>query len=253
MFKRKQKLSQMSGKNIMQAVGEKYSQVACEPGRKFNFPTGRKFAESVGYSKELLDNLPAGISESFTGAGNPQPFVNLQAGEILLDLGCGAGLDLYLYAQKSGANSKCYGLDISEGMLAKARHNLTQLGVSNLELLCSPADEILLADNFIDVVTSNGIYNLSPNKEAVLREAYRVLKPGGRTVFSEIVLKEALPDNIRENIDDWFRCIGGALPEGDFVSIMKKAGFSSVEIISKSRNARCGHQLAICANIRGYK
>ncbi len=253
MFVRKQKLSKMSGKEIMQAVGEKYSQVACEPGKKFNFPVGRAFAESVGYSKELLDNLPAGISESFTGAGNPQPFVNLQHGECLLDLGCGAGLDLYLYSQKGGINNKYYGLDISEAMIAKVRSNLNKLEVSNVELLSFPADKIPLADNMVDVVTSNGIYNLSPDKKAVLSEVYRVLKPGGRTVFSEIVLKEALPVMIRENIDDWFRCIGGALPEHDFIDLMKKVGFGRVEIISKARNARCGHKLAVCANIRGIK
>jgi ubiquinone/menaquinone biosynthesis C-methylase UbiE len=105
----------------------------------------------------------------------------------------------------------------------------------------------------VDIITSNGIYNLSPDKEAVLREIFRVLKPGGRTVFSEIVLKASLEEEIRKNINDWFRCIGGALTEPDFVALMRKVGFEKVEILSKSRNARTGHKLALCANIRAWK
>jgi SAM-dependent methyltransferase len=250
---RKQQLLNMSAEEIMQAVREKYSQVALAPGQKFNFPVGKQFAESVGYSKELLEQLPSDMSESFTGAGNPQPYVNLKGGETLLDLGCGAGLDLFLYAEKIGSYGKLYGLDIAPDMIDKAQQNLKQQGIDQVELICSSADSIPVDDNIIDVVTSNGIYNLVPDKEAVFKEVYRILKPGGRTVFAEIVLKEALPKETRKNIEDWFRCIGGALPEHDFLALMKKVGFSRIEVICKARNARCGHQLAVCANIQAYK
>lgn len=246
-------LSQMSQQEIQAVVSEKYSQVAVAPGFGFNFPVGRKFAESVGYSKELLEQLPKSMYESFTGAGNPQQHVGIKPGEALLDLGCGAGLDLYLYAQKVGATGQLYGLDLSQAMLDKAQANLARMGVKNCRLFCCPADKIPLEDNAVDIVTSNGIYNLSPDKEAVLREVLRVLKPGGRIVFSEIVLAYALPEEIRKNIDDWFRCIGGALPEVKFLELMRKIGFIRPEVLSKAKNARCGHKLAICANIRAYK
>ncbi len=246
-------LREMNHDEIKQAVSDRYSQVATSPQAKFNFPVGRKFAESVGYAAGLLDSLPAGMYESFTGAGNPQGHVDLSGGETLLDLGCGAGLDLYLYARKISDSGKVYGLDISQEMLNKTRRNLIQMGVSNFELFCAPADRIPLNDVSVDIVTSNGIYNLSPDKEAVLREAFRVLKPGGRTVFAEIVLQSPLEEEVRKSIEDWFRCIGGALPESDFLALMQKAGFRRAEILSKARNARCGHKLATCANIRAYK
>ncbi|MHC5056509.1 MAG: methyltransferase domain-containing protein [Planctomycetota bacterium] len=246
-------LQDMSAGEIKRAVAEKYSQVAAAPRGKFNFPVGRAFAESVGYPPGLLDTLPASMWESFTGAGNPQPHVRPRVGETVLDLGCGAGLDLYLYAGAVGPAGKVYGLDMSEAMVAKASRNMTELGVERVEFLCAPADAIPLADASVDLVTANGIFNLSPDKDAVMREAHRVLRPGGRTVFAEIVLKAPLPEEVRKDINDWFRCIGGALPEGDFLARLEAAGFDRAEILSKGRNARTGHKLATCAVIRAVK
>ncbi|MBI5789150.1 MAG: metalloregulator ArsR/SmtB family transcription factor [Candidatus Schekmanbacteria bacterium] len=246
-------LLQMSEEEIKLAVAERYSQVAQNPQAKFNFPVGRKFAESVGYPPELLSSLPEGMWQSFTGAGNPQAYVDVRAGECLLDLGCGAGLDLYLYARKVGKSGRLYGLDLSEAMLSKAQANLTALGIENCHFISAPADRIPLEAGSMDIVTSNGIYNLSPNKEAVLREVFRVLKPGGRTIFSEVVLSAPLPEEVRKNINDWFRCIGGAMPEAGFLELMHRVGFVRAEVLHKERNARCGHQLAICANIKAYK
>ncbi|MBI3849844.1 MAG: methyltransferase domain-containing protein [Verrucomicrobia bacterium] len=246
-------LSEMTSNEIKAAVREKYSLVATTPDAEFNFPVGRTFAESVGYPKLLLDQLPASIWESFTGAGNPQPFVDAKPGETLLDLGCGAGLDLYLYARAVGPTGRCYGVDIAEAMAAKARENLRTLGVANVEILVGHSDNIPLPDASVEIVASNGIYNLSPLKEPVMREVFRVLKPGGRTVFAEIVLKRALPEEVRKSVKDWFRCIGGALPESDFVAAMKKIGFERIEVLAKGRNARTGHELALCATMRAFK
>lgn len=246
-------LSQMTKKEIEDAVRCKYGEVAASPECKFNFPVGKAYALQVGYPRDVLDALPASMSDSFTGANNPQPFVELKEGEVVLDLGCGAGLDLFFYAKAVGTKGKAYALDISEVMLDKARANMASVGIGNTETLCGLSDDISLDDSSVDVVASNGIYNLSPDKEAVLREVFRVLRPGGRTVFSEIVLKEAFGEEIRKGISDWFRCIGGALPEADFIALMRKVGFEKIEVISKMRNARTGHQLAICANVRAYK
>ncbi|HAZ10611.1 MAG TPA: arsenite S-adenosylmethyltransferase [Candidatus Omnitrophica bacterium] len=246
-------LSKMTQDEIKNAVKEKYGKVAKEPCANFNFPVGKAFALKVGYPKDILDKLPPSMYESFTGANNPQPFINLKKGEVVLDLGCGAGLDVYFYAQAVGGKGKVYGLDISEDMVNKAKRNLGAAGIKNVEIKCGHSDNLGFQDNFFDVVASNGIYNLSPDKEVVMRDVFRVLKPGGRTVFCEIVLKEKLPEGVKKNIDDWFRCIGGALPEGEFFALMQKAGFKNIEIISKVRNARTGHPLAICANVRAYK
>lgn len=238
---------------IKKMVKDKYSEVAKDPCAVFNFPVGRAFALKVGYPKEILDKLPQSLYESFTGANNPQPFVELKEGEVVLDLGCGAGLDLYFYAQKVTDKGKVYGLDISEAMVEKARKNMELAGIKNVEVKIGYSDNLPFADNYFDVAASNGIYNLSPSKEAVMREVFRVLKPGGRTVFCEIVLKKALSEEERKNANDWFRCIGGALVESDFLALMEKVGFKNIEVISKVRNARTGHHSAVCANIRAYK
>jgi len=249
----KKSLDEITLEEIKEAVKEKYSQVAKEPTATFNFPVGKAFALKVGYPKAILDKLPQSMYESFTGANNPQPFVELKEGEVVLDLGCGAGLDLYFYAKAVGSKGKVYGLDISEEMVNKAISNMSKIGTRNVEIKCGLSDAIPFHNNSMDIVASNGIYNLSPDKEAVMKEVLRVLKPGGRTVFCEIVLKEPLPDEIRMDMNDWFRCIGGALPEADFFSLMKKVGFETLEIISKVRNARTGHKLAVCANVRAFK
>ncbi|HAJ57630.1 MAG TPA: arsenite S-adenosylmethyltransferase [Candidatus Omnitrophica bacterium] len=238
---------------IKKMVKDKYSEVAANPCGVFNFPVGKAFALKVGYPKEILDKLPDSLTESFTGANNPQPFVELKEGEVVLDLGCGAGLDLYFYAKAVGDKGRAYGLDISVDMVNKARENMVKAGIENVEIHSGESDKMPFNDNFFDVVASNGIYNLSPDKEAVKREVYRVLKPGGRTVFSEIVLNEPLSEEERKSHSDWFRCIGGALVEKDFLALMEKAGFKNIEVISKCRNARTGHRSAICANVRAYK
>ncbi len=249
----KKPLQELSPQEIQAAVADRYGEVATAPGQKFNFPVGRAFAESVGYDAAQLDRLPRGIWESFTGAGNPQPFVDAQPGETVLDLGCGAGLDLYLYAKKVGSSGKLYGLDLSPAMLDKARSNLSTSGVTNVDWLLAPADAIPLPDRSVDLVTANGIYNLSPDKDAVMREVARVLKPGGRTIFAEIVLKSALPVEVRREIDDWFRCIGGALVQHDFLERLERNGLIHPQVLWIGRNARTGHPLSLSAVIRAER
>jgi len=249
----KKSLNEMGHDEIKEAVRNKYGTVAKDPCAAFNFPVGKAFALKVGYPKDILDKLPPTMYESFTGANNPQPFAELKEGEVVLDVGCGAGLDIYFYAKDVGISGRVYGLDISQDMVDKATSNMNKVGIKNVEVKCGHSDNLPFEDNFFNVVTSNGIYNLSPDKEKVMREVFRVLKPGGRTVFCEVVLKDKLPEDIRKNIDDWFRCIGGALPEKEFIALMEKIRFKSIEIISKIRNARTGHKLAVCANIRAYK
>ena len=219
---KKKALREMSSDEIKKAVNEKYSKVAKEPQAAFNFPVGKTFALNVGYPKEILDKLPHSMYESFTGANNPQPFIELKEGEVVLDLGCGAGLDFYFYVKAVGVKGKAYGLDISEDMVNKAKANMEAIGFKNVEIECGHSDNLPFQDSLFDLVASNGIYNLSPDKERVMREVFRVLKPGGRTVFCEVVLKDQLPENVRKNIDDWFRCIGGCFTRKRFLSTYGK-------------------------------
>ncbi len=247
------KLKDMTKEEIKEACCLKYGEVATNPNGSFNFPIGREFASSVGYPKELLANLPESIIESFCGVSYPPGFDVMKKADIVLDIGCGAGLDLYIASTIVGSTGRVIGIDFSDEMVKKAKINMEKLNVVNVEIRKAPSDSIPLENESVDVVTSNGIYNLSPNKEAVMREAFRVLKPKGVIALSEIVLKKPLQKEIRKNIEDWFRCIGGALTEKAFLELLMKVGFVDVSVVSRGRNARTGHELAIYANIIGKK
>src|SRR3989344_5902120 len=246
-------LDKVSHGYLKQLVGQKYDQVATCPLDKHGFPTGKLFALAVGYTKEELDKLPESLVESFAGVNYPPSFEEMRQGNIILDIGCGAGMDLYFASQKVGVYGKVYGVDISEEMVKKARNNVQTLTLTNVEVRLAHADSLPLEDGSVDVVTSNGIYNLSPDKKAALKEAYRVLKSGGILCFSEIVLKQELEQEMRKSVKDWFRCIGGALTKDKFIALMEEAGFKNVEILSTYRNARCGHESAMVASIKAYK
>lgn len=243
----------MAPGEILDAVCDKYSRVATHPHERFSFPVGREFAESVGYPKELLERLPASMTESFAGAHNPLLFADLEPGETVLDLGCGAGLDMYIAATAVGPGGFVHGLDMSDRMLKKAKRNLSEAGIGNAAFHLGVADEIPLPDVSVDIVVSNGIYNLSPDKAAVLREVHRVVRPGGRTIFSEIVMRAAREEGAAAKLRDWFQCIGGALPIEDFLRLMADIGFEQPTVLDLRRNARTGHELAVCATIRALK
>ncbi len=243
----------VSHEELKQLVGQKYGKVATCPLDKHGFPTGKSFALAVGYPKEEIDRLPDSLIESFAGVNYSPSFQEMNSGDVVLDIGCGAGLDLYFASKKVGEKGKVYGVDISEEMVKKARSNMQQLNLNNVGVKLAHSDNIPLEDESIDVVTSNGIYNLSPDKKAVLKEAYRVLKTNGIICFSEIVLKQELEQEIRKSVKDWFRCIGGALAKDKFIALMEDVGFKDIEVLSAYRNDRCGHEYAVVASIRAYK
>jgi len=184
------------------------------------------------YQTGELDGLPADLMASSFGCGNPTALTTLHAGETVLDLGSGAGLDVLLSAKRVGPCGKAYGLDMTEEMLAAARANQNRAGVTNAEFIKGHIEAIPLPGNAVDVIVSNCVINLSGDKDQVLTEAYRVLKPGGRLAISDIVLVRPLPPVIQKNLAAWSGCVAGALEADDYRSKLAAAGFTAVELVT---------------------
>ena len=182
------------------------------------------------YDSTQIAGLPEKAVAASLGCGNPTALAELQAGETVLDLGSGGGIDVLLSAKRVGPTGKAYGLDMTDEMLALARENQAKAGVSNVEFLKGEIENIPLPDDSLDVIISNCVINLSGDKDRVLREAFRVLKPGGRFAISDVVVRGAVPAEIRKSIELWIGCIAGALQEYEYRDKLFSAGFSSVEI-----------------------
>ena len=195
----------MNAGQVREAVRERYSEVATAPDRGFNFPVGRAFAEAVGYPPDLLDSLPPGAADAFAGVACPVPHAAILPGETVIDLGCGAGLDSLHAARETGAHGRVIGLDFSAPMIERARQAIASAGVSNVELRLTDGTSLPIDDASADAVLVNGIFNLNPDKQVLLREALRVLRPGGRLVAAEIALTAPLPEDEGHTLDDWFR------------------------------------------------
>ncbi|HEY7294817.1 MAG TPA: methyltransferase domain-containing protein [Dehalococcoidia bacterium] len=195
----------LSAADVEAAVRDRYSQVSADPSQPAGFPVGRAFAEAVGYPPELLASLPAEAVEAFAGVACPVPYAALRPGETVVDLGCGAGLDS-LYAGRSVGPAGCVvGIDFAPEMVARARRAVEAAGLPQVEVRLADGCALPLADGAADAVVVNGIFNLNPDKAALLREAYRVLQPGGRLVAAEITLTAPLPPDEGHSLDDWFR------------------------------------------------
>jgi len=164
------------------------------------------------------------------GCGNPTALLQLEPGQTVLDLGSGGGIDVLLSARRVGPTGKVYGLDMTDEMLALARENQRQAGATNVEFLKGTIEAVPLPENSVDVIISNCVINLSTDKDAVLREAFRVLKPGGRFAVSDVVVRGHVPPDIRLNMELWVGCIAGALEEGEYISKLRTAGFADVEV-----------------------
>ena len=182
------------------------------------------------YDEAQKSGLPANAVLASLGCGNPTALAELKPGETVLDLGSGGGIDVLLSAKRVGPTGKAYGLDMTDDMLALARENQRQAGVVNVEFLKGEIEQIPLPDNSVDVIISNCVINLSADKDKVLREAFRVLKPGGRFAVSDVVVKGEVPDEVRKSMLLWVGCVAGALEEKDYEAKLKKAGFGGISI-----------------------
>jgi len=224
---------------IEQAVKDKYGAIAAAITQSTSAKPSCCAPAACGCDDPITSNLysdaergevPADAIAASLGCGNPTALADLKPGETVLDLGSGAGIDVLLSAKRVGPAGHAYGLDMTDGMLALARENQRKAGATNVEFLKGSIDAIPLPDNSIDVVISNCVINLSLDKDAVLREAFRVLRPGGRFAVSDVVVRGDLPAETRRNMELWVGCLAGALKETEYASKLRAAGFEDIDV-----------------------
>lgn len=190
-------------------------------------------SKRVGYSDEEISSVPQGANLGL-GCGNPVAIASLEQGDVVLDLGSGAGFDAFLAAKKVGKTGRVIGVDMTTEMLERAEANAKKGGYSNVEFRRGEIEKLPIEDNSIDVVISNCVINLSPDKESVFSEAYRVLRPGGRLMVSDLVLTRELPSTIRESVEAYVGCVAGAIMKDDYIGYIKNCGFRDIAIIEQT-------------------
>jgi len=224
----------MSSTQIQQAVREKYGEIARSVGKTGCCgPTACGCGDPITsdlYSADETAGLPDRAVAVSLGCGNPTALIELQPGQTVLDLGSGGGIDVLLSARRVGPSGKVYGLDMTDDMLSLARENQRKAGATNVEFLKGTIEAIPLPDCSVDVIISNCVINLSVDKDAALREAFRVLKPGGRFAVSDVVIRGDAPPEVRRSMELWVGCVAGALRDDDYVSKLQAAGFMDVEL-----------------------
>jgi SAM-dependent methyltransferase len=205
---------------------------SCSPSCCGSANTAEAISKQIGYSEEDVQAVPEGANLGL-GCGNPIALASLKEGETVLDLGSGAGFDCFLAAQKVGKNGKVIGVDMTPEMIEKARENKQKGDYDNVEFRLGEIESLPVADNDADVVISNCVINLSPDKKRVFNEVFRVLKPGGRLMVSDIVLLKPLPDVIRNSIEAYVGCVGGASLREEYLEDIKAAGFRDIRIVNE--------------------
>ena len=220
---------------LRQQVSEYYGQIArqvaadASTGTCCGDPDENPIARDL-YSSGETAVLPPAAAQASLGCGNPTALIELHEGEVVLDLGSGGGIDVLLSARRVGSAGKAYGLDMTDEMLELARHNQREAGVDNVEFLKGYLEDVPLPDDSVDVIISNCVINLSPDKGRALQEAFRVLRPGGRFAVSDVVVRGPLDPHIRSNLEAWMGCIAGALDEDDYIALLADAGFTDIDV-----------------------
>ncbi len=247
----------MEDRRVKEAVKERYSHIAreavsCCPACDACRSDVIERAKAIGYSEEELKSIPE-TSVMGLGCGNPTALANLKEGEIVLDLGAGAGIDVFLAANRVGESGHVIGVDMTDEMVEKANEIAKEQGYKNVEFRLGEIENLPIEDNSVDVIISNCVINLSPDKLKTYQEAYRVLKPGGRLLISDLVTEEELPEDIKKRFDAWAGCIAGALEKSDYIETIKKAGFRDVRIVSQNTFTESGFDERLAGKITSVK
>lgn len=195
--------AQVNREELRQQIQAKYADVALEPDKGFHFHTGRPLAKMLGYTDVELAKLPDASVDSFVGTGNPFSLGHPRLGEVVADIGCGAGLDALLAAQDVGPTGRVIGVDMTEAMVKKTRLGADQIGLTNVEVRLGYAEALPIQSASVDVVISNGVINLCPDKVQVMKEVWRVLRPGGRVQIGDIIVHKVVPQDAKDDIDLW--------------------------------------------------
>jgi len=223
-------------KKIHEAVKERYGNIASSQTSCCSSSccdaTADEQAKRIGYSDEELQSLPEGANLSL-GCGNPLAHAEIKPGDTVLDLGSGAGIDCFLAAKEVGTNGFVIGVDMTPEMIEKANQNREKVGLDNIDFRLGHIEDLPVESNSVDVVISNCVINLSPNKQEVFQEAFRVLKPGGVLMISDIVLLKKLPRIIRKSVDAYVGCIAGAAKKEDYIAYIHHAGFTAIDILEE--------------------
>lgn len=234
---------------IKQVVKEHYEQLAQE-GQSCCGDARTGYLEQIGYAKEDLAKLDDGVLSVGAGCGSPVALAELREGETVLDLGSGGGIDVFLAAQKVGQCGRAIGVDMTEAMVERARANAQKMGITNVEFLFGEIESLPLKDASVDVVISNCVVNLAPDKGRVFREAFRVLKPGGRLIVSDLVTYGQMLPLLKENLQAWAGCVAGALEDEAYLKTIRDAGFQRVEIIDSSPKPELGGIYSVTVRAR---
>ena len=232
-------VEKMSETDLKEIVREKYGKAALQANSGEGGCCGERPSSSEAccdpitsnlYDVAQTDELPDTAIKASLGCGNPTALAELKPGEIVLDLGSGGGIDVLLSARRLGPSGKAYGLDMTDEMLSLAEENKRKSGLTNVEFLKGEIENIPLPDDSVDVIISNCVINLSGDKDRVLREAFRVLKPNGRFAVSDVVVRGNVPTEIRKSIELWVGCVAGALSDQEYISKLSAAGFQNIDI-----------------------
>jgi arsenite methyltransferase len=232
--------AEMKEETIRKYVRNRYAGIArqgnscCGPNASYGDATAELAARSIGYSEEEVTSVPEG-SNLGLGCGNPVAQASLKAGETVLDLGSGAGFDCFLAARGVGPGGRVIGVDMTPEMVEKARGNARRAGFENIEFRLGEIERLPVADGSVDAVISNCVINLSPAKEQVFSEAFRVLRPGGRLMVSDIVLSRELPESVAASLTAYAGCIAGAIRKEEYLRMIEEAGFRDVRIVTENR------------------
>lgn len=232
----------MENEEVKKVVKDRYGKIAKEDASSCCAPTNtccgstnrtENISKKIGYTDEELNAVPEGANLGL-GCGNPVALASLKEGETVLDLGSGAGFDCFLAADRVGSKGKVIGVDMTPEMITKAKSNARKGNYKNVEFRLGEIESLPVEDNSVDVIISNCVINLSPDKGKVFQEAFRVLKPGGRLMVSDIVLQKNLPNFVRNSIEAYIGCLAGAIKKDEYIDSIKSAGFKKVEVIEET-------------------